>query len=442
MIRLFRVFAPAGAVTLLATEVILLTAVFVLASYLALGVDPTVFLLNDSGLARILIVIAIIILGLHLRDRDENIYIPSRVALMQQLCRVIGLAFIAQGLAHYFLPALSLPLAIAVPGLQLALVALFAWRLFFSALAQGLAGRSRLLLAGSSPLLAEIGSLVEERPHMMLAIGGYAADGPVRGTPLPGGVVLGPVASLVEIVRETETRRVVIGVPPEEGPAAAESLLILRASGVSIEEVETAHERLCGRVSLRTLQPALIFTRQFAPAPQILALRGFVNSLAAAVALLALSPVMAFAAALVRFTVGKPVLRKERHAGLDGVPFTLLRFRMPHAGESGAGRMAALFRRFRLDGLPQLFNVLRGEMNFVGPSPARVEFGETLSRLIPAHRQRNSVRPGVTGWRRIKFAGSNAITELEYDLYYIKHASFTLDAVIGFQALKTTLLGR
>jgi hypothetical protein len=160
---------------------------------------------------------------------------------------------------------------------------------------------------------------------MMLAISGYAADGHERRTPLPGGAVLGPLASLVQIVRETQTRRVVIGVPPEEGPAAAESLLTLRASGVSIEEVETAHERLCGRVSLRTLQPALIFTRQFAPAPQALALRGFLNSLAAAVALVVLSPLITLTAALVRVTAGTPVLRKERHSGLDGVPFNLLR---------------------------------------------------------------------------------------------------------------------
>jgi lipopolysaccharide/colanic/teichoic acid biosynthesis glycosyltransferase len=444
MIRLFRVFVPVGALTLLVSEILLLTAVFILAAYIVQGVDPTVFLLDDGGLARIFLVVATIVLGLHFHDLYVNIHVRSRVALIQQLCQVVGIAFIAQGFINYLQPDLGLPLDIVVWGLPLAFAAMYLWRMFFSAIALEVVGRSRLLLVGSSPLLAEIGEYLEAHPGGTMAVAGYVDDRYERGTEFPGGVVHGPVASLLEIVQRTQARRIVLGLSEAQSRAAAESLLQLRFAGWAIDEAAAAHEMICRRVSLLGSSQQLIFSRQFEPVPQRLALEGLANFVAAAIAILALSPLMLLTAALVRLTSRGPALRKDRRVGLGGAAFTLMRFRLARHDPERGGRLntlGAAMRRLRIDALPQLFNVLKGEMSFVGPPPERVEFYETLCRLLPPYRQRHSVRPGMTGWRQINGAALNALKGAEYDLYYVKNASFTLDVLIGVQALKAVVLG-
>jgi lipopolysaccharide/colanic/teichoic acid biosynthesis glycosyltransferase len=445
MIRLPRVFFPIGALTLLASEVLLLTSVFILAAYIAQGVDPTVYLLNDGGLGRTLLVVAIIVLGLYLHDLYAHVRVRSRVALMQRLCRVVGIAFIAQGLIHVLDPALCLPLNVVLWGLPLALAAMFLWRLLFGAVALEVVGRSGLLLVGSSPLLAEIGEYVEAHPEWGLAVAGYVDDRYDRGTELAGGIVYGPVAALPEIVQITEARQIVVGLSEERSQAAAESLLQLRFAGRSIEEAAAFHEVICGRVSPLGPQRPLIFSRQFEPGLRRLALEGLANSIAAAIAIVALSPLMLFTAAFARLTSGAPVLRKERRVGLGGAAFTLLSFRLARRCPERGPRdnvVEAAIRRLRLEALPQLINVLKGEMSFVGPWPERVEFSETLCRLLPPYRHRQNVRPGMTGWHRVHGVSRDAIQALEYDLYYVKNASLTLNALIGANALKAVVLGR
>jgi lipopolysaccharide/colanic/teichoic acid biosynthesis glycosyltransferase len=146
--------------------------------------------------------------------------------------------------------------------------------------------------------------------------------------------------------------------------------------------------------------------------------------------------VMALIALMVKLTSGGPVMERERCAGLNGVPFTLLKFR-------ATGKW---MRRLRLDQLPQLFNVVRGDMAIVGPRPERPEFAAVLEEKIPYYRQRLCVKPGITGWAQINEKGGagaeETIQKLEFDRYYIKNLSLALDTYIIFHALKTTLLGR
>jgi lipopolysaccharide/colanic/teichoic acid biosynthesis glycosyltransferase len=122
--------------------------------------------------------------------------------------------------------------------------------------------------------------------------------------------------------------------------------------------------------------------------------------------------------------------------GLHGIPFTVYRFR---CGTDGVSRLLA---RFKLDGLPQILNVVRGEMALIGPEPERVEFSHVLNELIPFYRQKQTVKPGLIGWSQLHCdadASADALTRLEYDLYYIKHISLVLDAYIAIRALKWIL---
>lgn len=432
---------------LLVSEMLLVTAAFVLATYIELTVDPTVFLLYDGGLEQISPVLLCILVGMYFRDLYSQIRVKSRVVLLQQLCVVIGFTFLMEGLIGSFAPSLRVPLRIMLLGSGMALAALLAWRILFSALAPQMAGQERLLLVGDLPSLKDVGSFVEAHPDTGLVLAGYVDDSTPPGAPLPGGKALGPLSSLREIVRNTEARRVVVGVSERRNQALVHDLRKLRSEGKLVEEVASTYETVCGRVCLRELRPSqLIYSGEFNPQPRTYFYQTLRNMVLAGIAVILSSPVLLLTALAVRLSSSGPVLWRQTRIGLDGAPFTLYRFRSMRNGAGGpemtpAGRFIC---RLGFDRLPQLFNVLKGEMSIAGPSPERPEFVDVLTAQIPYYRQRNCVRPGITGWAQIRpdqgNAPEDAGAKLEYDLYYIKHMSLALDTFIFFHTLKGILL--
>lgn len=460
MVRLFRVFVPVGTLTLLISEILLVTASFVLATYLALDVDPTGYLLYDGGAINIALVLLSIVIGLHFHDLYSEIFVESRIVLLQQLCLVIGVAFLMQGLISYFGPSLRMPIRVMVLGSSLALIAIFSWRSFFSAYAMQVVGRDRLLLVGGSTMLEDIGRHIEQNPATGLVVTGYVDDAHEPGAQLPGGKMLGPLPALSDIVAATKPNRIVVGMFERRGRMPVAELLELRFAGHIIEEAATAYERVCGRVCIRELRPSqLIYSGELGPRRDILFYQTLTNRAAAAVGIVLSFPVMLLTALAVRISSPGPVLYRQVRVGMDGALFTLFKFRsMQDDAEAATGAVWAakddprvtpvgrIIRQFRLDELPQLFNVLRGEMSIAGPRPERPEFVKALSEQIPYYRQRHCVRPGITGWAQINYKYGDTLedtmTKLEFDLYYIKNMSLGLDTYIIFHTVKAMLLSR
>jgi len=460
MVRLFKVFIPVGTLTLLLSEIVLVTSAFVMATYLSLEVDPTVFLLYDGGGMRIALVLLSILLGLHFHDLYSQFYVKNRILLVQQLCLVMGVAFLTQGVIAYLDPSLRVPIRVMVVGSAIAVVTIFLWRIFFSTYALQVVGRDYLLLVGGSPLLEDIGRHVTERPETGMVIAGYLDDRHEPGSLLAGGKVLGPMTSLREIVKATQPHRIVVGMFERRNRMPVAELLELRFAGHIIEEVSTTFERVCGRVCLKEIRPSqLIFSGELGPRPQNLVYQRLSNMAVAVIGLVIGSPIMLLTALAVRLSSPGPVLYRQERVGLDDVPFTLYKFRSmrvdaeAHTGAVWAQkddprvtRVGRVIRRLRFDELPQLLNVLKGEMSIVGPRPERPEFVRALSEQIPYYRQRHCVRPGITGWAQINYKYGDTledtITKLEYDLYYIKNMSMALDNYILFHTLKAMLLSR
>src|ERR1039457_3785517 len=211
MIRLFKVFIPVGTLTLLVSEVLLVTSAFIVATYIVLEVDPTVFLLYDGGLSRIVLVVISILVGLHFHDLYSQIQVKSRIVLIQQLCLVMGVAFLCQGLIAYLNANMRVPIRVMLVGSAIAVMAIFLWRLLFSAFAFQVVGRDRLLLVGGSPLLDDIGQYIADHPETGLEIAGYVDDHQEPGAAFPGGKILGPVESLRDIVHAIQPHRIVVG---------------------------------------------------------------------------------------------------------------------------------------------------------------------------------------------------------------------------------------
>jgi sugar transferase (PEP-CTERM system associated) len=460
MIRLFRVFVPVGTLTLLVTETILLVASFVFATYIVLSVDPTIFLLYDGGWMRISLVLLSILIGLHFHDLYSQIYVKSRIVLLQQLCLVIGVAFLFQGFVSYLNSNLRVPIQIMIFGSLISVVSIFSWRVFFSRFALQVVGRDGLLLVGGSPLLLDIGQYIEDHPESGLAVSGYLDDTHKPEEHLPGGKALGPLAALREIVRAVHPNRIVVGMSERRNRVPMSDLLELRFAGHIIEEAASVYERVCGRVCLKELRPSqLIYSGELGPRRENVIFQTVVNLMAAVVGIVVSLPLMLLTAFAVGVSSKGPILYRQVRVGMDGIPFQLYKFRsMRVDAEAGTGAVWAakddprvthvgkVIRKIRFDELPQLFNVLKGEMSIVGPRPERPEFVRALSEQIPYYRQRHCVRPGITGWAQINYKYGDTledtIRKLEYDLYYIKNMSPSLDTYIIFHTVKAMLLSR
>src|SRR5262245_61462784 len=283
MIRLFKVFIPVQTLTLLMSEIVLVTSAFIFATYITFEADPTVYLMDEGGLMRIMLVVFSILIGLHFHDLYSQFQVKSRIVLVQQLCLVMGVAFLSQGLIAYLHANLRVPIRVMVLGSAVAVVSIFLWRIFFSAYAFQVVGKDRLLLIGGSPLLEDIATHVADRPETGLEIAGYVDDRHEPGTVLASGKVLGPMSALRDIVRATQPNRIVVGMFERRNRMPVSELLELRFAGHIIEEVAATYERVCGRVCLKEIRPSeLIFSGDLGPRPQNLFYQRFSNMIVAA----------------------------------------------------------------------------------------------------------------------------------------------------------------
>lgn len=458
MVRLFKVFIPVVTLTLLLSEVFLITAAFAFAAYLETP-DLGLFLRAEGGAFSIGLVVLTMIVGLYLNDLYSEIQVQSKILLVQQLCFVLGAAFLLEALVSYIDRDLRMPLHVMVPGGVMVVVVVYCWRLFFSTYALQVMGGERLLLVGGSPLLHDIATYAASNPGNGLQIIGFVDD--TEWTePVAGAKHLGRMDALREIVTATRPARVVVGMLERRNRLPLSDLLDLRFSGNIVEEAATAYERVCGRVPVRELRPSqLIYSGDAGRLRHALLYQNTFNMIVAAVGVVLAAPLMLLTALAVRLGSPGPVLYRQVRVGLGGKPFTLYKFRSMRAdAEARTGavwaikddprvtRVGRIIRKIRFDELPQLFNVLKGEMSIVGPRPERPEFVGTLVERIPFYRQRHAVRPGITGWAQISYKYGDTLEDtmvkLEYDLYYIKHMSFSLDTYIIFHTLKAMLLSR
>ena len=457
MIRLFRVFLPTGTVTMLVSELVWITGAFVAATFIALPADAEIFLLDDNGVWRILLVVVGAVVTLHFHDLYTDLYVKSRIILLQQLCMVAGILFLLQGLISYLNPEFRVPIRIMVLGNAMAVAVIFLWRIIFSAYVLEAVGRDKLLLVGEPMLLEEIGRYVEAHPETGSRVLGYVTDEMPHGALLPGGKVLGQAADIRDLVENLQPNRVIVSSPEDERGIPIGELLDLRFNGQTVEDATNAYERITGRINLRALRPEqLIFSGEYAPRSLGLFYQTAVNRLLAILGLLLTLPITVAAAVAIKLTSRGPVLARGVRVGLDGEPFVLYKFRCIRLPDGAADfwvpkndprvtKTGRFLRTSRIDELPQLFNVLRGDMSIIGPRPERPEFVRWLTEQIPCYQQRHAVRPGVTGWAQINDEHEgplDALTSLEYDLYYIKNMSISLDTFILAHTLKATVVSR
>jgi exopolysaccharide biosynthesis polyprenyl glycosylphosphotransferase len=316
---------------------------------------------------------------------------------------------------------------------------------------------SRVLVLGAGGLASKLIDEIESAGTSTHHIVGLVDNRPPDEKLQAKAVWLGRLDRFAEIVERTRVDRIVVALPDRRGHLPLLPLLASRARGVVVEDALDFCERLTGKMAIEALTPGpLILSKGFRNhgVPEAIARAGSV--VIAVAGLVMLSPLLALIGIAIKLDSKGPVLFVQARVGKDGRAFQLLKFRTMRPSQERPSewvqdnadritRVGRRLRRFRLDELPQLFNILRGEMNLVGPRPHPACNQDVFERHIAYYALRSTVRPGVTGWAQVCYGYANNIEEetekMRYDLYYIKNRSLGLDARILLETLRIVLLG-
>jgi lipopolysaccharide/colanic/teichoic acid biosynthesis glycosyltransferase len=342
-------------------------------------------------------------------------------------------------LISYWNVEMALPRNILMGGSILSLVAIFLCRLLFDLAMRNKIGGRRLLFIGLSPTVVQLARFFRQHPEFQLITIGYL-DKPDASQPFDENVpLLGSVADLPRIIEQHRPDWMVMAKREEMQPWLLDSFIELRFGGMHTEQAASLYETTLGRVRVPEIRPdGMLFSESLQPDPLNLKLQTFYSKTLALAIILLTAPVVAITAIVMKMSARGPRLVRETRLGMRGEAFTMYRFEGAHGS-----KMGGLSRRLGLHVYPQLWNVLRGEMSIVGPSPDRPEFAARLNEAIPFYVQRTAVKPGVTGWAQIQAAHSgmptDALGRLECDLYYVKNLSPSLDLSVMLRTLRDAL---
>jgi sugar transferase (PEP-CTERM system associated) len=397
----------------------------------------------------------------YLFDLYDFVVMHDRRELVLRLVQALGLAWIALALAFYAFPQLMLGRGISVIALPLALGLMVSWRISIHWLLGHPDFGEKILIVGSGQLAVEVAREMLERPDAGYRIAGFVGTDPeLLGKSLINPRVIGLTSDLDEVVRRENIDRIVVAMGERRGQLPTSELLQLSLAGtVNIEEGASFYERVTGRVSLSMIRPSwLIFSSRGRQARISGIARTAVHRLVAFLGGVLSLPIALVTAAVIRLESSGPILYKQERVGKNGRPFKVMKFRSMRVDAEKAGpvwasknddrttRVGKIIRKLRIDEIPQFWNILRGEMDFVGPRPERPHFVSQLAEEIPYYEQRHLIAPGLTGWAQIKYpygaSVEDARQKLQYDLYYIKNQSLMLDAIILFETIKIILFGR
>jgi exopolysaccharide biosynthesis polyprenyl glycosylphosphotransferase len=322
----------------------------------------------------------------------------------------------------------------------------------------------RVLILGMSPLAWKIVEEIEATPHVGYTIVGIVEDrGASVSFALPSAryPLLGPLERLGGIISELRPDLIIVALTERRGRLPVRDLLNARMAGILVEDGIEVHERLTEKLAIESLTPSfLFFSRDFTKSRLQMALRRAVSLLFALGGLVLTAPLMALIAFVIKMDSQGPVFFIQSRAGLRGRTFRLVKFRTMHPAPPGeeleavwerdvssrVTRVGKWLRKLRLDELPQFINILRGDMDLVGPRPEIANNVKTMVEQIPYYSLRTVVRPGITGWAQVRHGYSVSqedVTEkMRYDLYYVKHMSPWFDLRILIDTVKIVLLGR
>jgi sugar transferase (PEP-CTERM system associated) len=400
------------------------------------------------------------LLCLYYNDCYDLTVVRTSRELVIRLLQAVGMASILIALVYLALPSLVVADGAFLSAAAMFLFGILVWRLAFARIASMRPLGERILIVGTDATAQTVARQILAQEDFAYQIVGFIDEDPARiGESVVNPRVVGTPADIERLVDEHSVDRIFVGLADRRGRLPLPELLRAKLRGVRVEDVNSVYERLTGKLLVEDLRPSwLIFSDGFRASRWTRAVKRSFDLVFAVIGLVVAAPLMLLTAAAITLESGLPVLYRQERVGQNGRIFILNKFRsMRKDAENGTPvwartdddritRVGRFIRRTRLDELPQLWNILIGEMSLVGPRPERPEFVQMLSNDIPFYGQRHTIKPGLTGWAQVRYtygaSREDALEKLQYDLFYIKHMSLKLDLFIIIETAKTVILRR
>jgi sugar transferase (PEP-CTERM system associated) len=450
MIRLLNVYYPTRTVFLLISESLIIAGCLYAAVWIVLGSNAYLTLNYEYGAAKIVALTIATMTMAYYFDLYEPDLLFDRREIYFRIVLALGCVCLLVAGVVYFYPEFSIsrevfPLALVLLGGVLCL-----WRRFYSWVAARSVFRERVCVLGNGPRAHLIAETLERRRDLGMDV--VSCNYEMNGQQMENAAQV--VKGLFTL--KQPVNHIVIALEDRRGEMPMTDLLTLKLRGITVEEDTQLLERLNGKIQLEGLRPSsFLYSEGFRVKASQQFTRRVASMLAAAIGLTLAAPFLPLIMLLVRMSSPGPIFFKQIRVGEGGRQFTVYKFRTMNQNAEAAGakwaskndprvtRTGLFMRKTRIDELPQLWNVLRGDMGFVGPRPERPEFVPWLVEQLPFYDLRHIIRPGLTGWAQVRYGYGATLDEarekLAFDLYYVKHASLGFDLLIMFETIKIIL---
>ncbi|MBI5235099.1 MAG: TIGR03013 family PEP-CTERM/XrtA system glycosyltransferase [Deltaproteobacteria bacterium] len=443
------------------SEALVIFLAALLAAYLRFYFTKISIVVYDPFLVKTLVLTIIYIIVLHaMRLYMPDMYRPDRTMLIR-LVQATAISTIALLIVFYVVPSLKAWRGILLFHTILLPCAILLWRLVVTRVFKIELPRKNVLIIGSGRLAKKIGEEICGDSSLGLRLAGFIDDNPDKlGLSLVNPGVIGGYGDINRLSNAEHIDTIIVALPDKRAKLPMSALLDCKLQGIHVEEGETFNERVTGKIPLDHLKPSwMVFSDGFKSLRSRKILKRVLDLFMAFLMLTAALPLMVVTAIIIKLTSKGPIIFKQVRVGENGGNFDIYKFRsMRQDAEAGTGPVWAgasdarttligrLIRLTRIDELPQIVNVIKGDMSFVGPRPERPFFVLKLREVIPYYEMRTVVKPGITGWAQIKYPyGANvqdALEKLQYDIYYIKNMSPLLDFMIFVMTVRVVLTGK
>jgi len=372
-------------------------------------------------------------------------------------------SFFLLSIVYYLEPSFMLGRGVLFLAVFLFAIYQFLWHSLYLVYLHHPRFSQRALILGTGQLASQMGELVSSNNHVF-TLAGYATCNSCKGREdnslVQPEAIIGDAEDLMAVALQSRADVIVVALSERRGVFPLSAVLRCKLNGIDIMDAPTFYERIQGKLMLEQITPSwIIFSSGFRQTTVLTFLKRCVDIALSSLGLVLTLPFFPLVALLIKLDSPGPLFFSQIRVGCREKPFRLYKFRsMAQDAEKATGaiwaqkndprvtRIGQILRNSRIDEIPQLYNVLKGHMSFIGPRPERPEFVEKLQNVIPYYSKRHFIKPGLTGWAQVKYpygaSVEDAVEKLRYDLYYIKHFSAFLDLLIFFETIKVVLFGR
>jgi len=462
MLRVFKQYYPIRNIFFIIGEGLFIFASVLFASWIVIGYNS--FILDEWLWLKSLLVAFFCFMCLYYNDLYDLQVTDSILELAIRLFQALGSAAILLAVIYILFPQLIIGRGIFIISTAFTILFIVSWRIAYSVvLNQGLFNQ-KIIIIGSGELAKSIIDEIQDKKDC-----GYSIEVIVAEDNITCAIENGPniqvndsiskndYSGLCEIGRTLEIEKIVVAIEEKRGNFPAEELLLCRVGGVEVLEGVAFFEMLTGKLIVSQINPGwLIFSQGFHKSWSRRFIKRTGDIILSLIMLILLLPLIVLVALLIKLDSKGPVIFSQERVGQYRKSYRVHKFRsMVSDAESEAGpvwaedddpritRVGKIIRKLRIDEIPQLWNVLKGDMSFVGPRPERDFFVNQLEKAIPYYKERHTVKPGITGWAQVSYgygaSVEDATEKLNYDLFYIKNMSTFMDIMIVLRTVKIVL---